>query len=423
MSLEKDRAIGIFDILSILMNEKQNLDNTHKNETEMAEKKDAASSSSRTYLQSRLTRFQDNDYNVIEPFSIKRVKKGLVRICTVVAPWLLCLHNLNSIYHWDNKLVTACLANFYFIIWYHDLLLTFFIGWIVISLVLIRVDMSLDVAFDHPKLPWRKWMVKQAAVPFDYQTFIEEYGPLIQNLIMKMADYLERFKNLFSWKNPIQTSIILAGMLLSTLVSIQFIAKMFLLYIGIEFFVLHALRCHYPKYQRLFNVLEWLLLDIPADHHDNNDKKKVLTVKNRENTGIRAISTQEKTDTTNTSNKKSTMVFLASANFTHKLLCSNHNKKKIKVDNRLLKTNDPNVFGCVYRNHPGFLRLEEGNGFTFMTNQKRLVAVAWQDVVNIIKKDRKGISVSIKDGVLLTFEPVINRDACFSQLVKNLSST
>jgi hypothetical protein len=80
------------------------------------------------------------------------------------------------------------------------------------------------------------------------------------------------------------------------------------------------------------------------------------------------------------------------------------------------------VFGCVYKQHPGFLRLQEqGNGFIFMTNQKRLVAVAWQDIINVIKTDKKGIRISIKDGVLLTFEPVMNRDACFRQLVKNLS--
>jgi hypothetical protein len=37
------------------------------------------------------------------------------------------------------------------------------------------------------------------------------------------------------------------------------------LYIGFEFFVLQALRSHYPRHRRLFNILNLLLWDVPND--------------------------------------------------------------------------------------------------------------------------------------------------------------
>jgi hypothetical protein len=105
-------------------------------------------------------------------------------------------------------------------------------------------------------------------------------------------------------------------------------------YIGIEFFVLHALRCHYPKYHRLFNVLEWLLLDIPADDTTLTVVEHTVTTRDME------VPTKIKV----ASDTKSTMVFLASKNFTHKLLHSENKKTKAdrKQVEKLLKTNEPN---------------------------------------------------------------------------------
>jgi hypothetical protein len=125
-------------------------------------------------------------------------------------------------------------------------------------------------------------------------------------------------------------------MMASTMVPIQRIVKMVSFYIGIEFFVLHALRCHYPKYHRLFNVLEWLLLDIPTDRDDNTLTVVEHTVTTRD-TEI-PIKRQVASDT------KSTMVFLASKNFTQKLLHSDNKKTKAdrKQVEKLLKTNEPN---------------------------------------------------------------------------------
>lgn len=50
-----------------------------------------------------------------------------------------------------------------------------------------------------------------------------------------------------------------------TILPLRLITKMSFLYIGVEFFVLQALRSHYPRHRRLFNILNLLLWDVPND--------------------------------------------------------------------------------------------------------------------------------------------------------------
>lgn len=52
---------------------------------------------------------------------------------------------------------------------------------------------------------------------------------------------------------------------LLAVIPLRFVAKMIPLYIGFEFFVLQALRSHYPRHRRLFNILNLLLWNVPND--------------------------------------------------------------------------------------------------------------------------------------------------------------
>lgn len=45
----------------------------------------------------------------------------------------------------------------------------------------------------------------------------------------------------------------------------RYMTKLLFLYLGVEFFVLQALRSHYPRHRRLFNVIDWLLWGVPND--------------------------------------------------------------------------------------------------------------------------------------------------------------
>lgn len=53
--------------------------------------------------------------------------------------------------------------------------------------------------------------------------------------------------------------------LILTVIPLRLVAKMIPLHIGFEFFVLQALRSHYPRHRSLFNALNLLLWDVPND--------------------------------------------------------------------------------------------------------------------------------------------------------------
>lgn len=53
--------------------------------------------------------------------------------------------------------------------------------------------------------------------------------------------------------------------LFSTFLPLRYTTRLLFLYIGFEFFVLQALRSHYPRYRRVFNVIDWLLWGVPND--------------------------------------------------------------------------------------------------------------------------------------------------------------
>ncbi|ORY99950.1 hypothetical protein BCR43DRAFT_484605 [Syncephalastrum racemosum] len=95
------------------------------------------------------------------------------------------------------------------------------------------------------------------------------YGPTGQLMLLDLVDRLERFKNLVTWKRPRQTRLLLLVLsvtaLFSTFLPLRYTTRLVFLYIGFEFFVLQALRSHYPRYRRVFNVIDWLLWGVPND--------------------------------------------------------------------------------------------------------------------------------------------------------------
>jgi hypothetical protein len=81
--------------------------------------------------------------------------------------------------------------------------------------------------------------------------------------------FIHHVISLFTWKRPIKThfllALILSSSFLLSVMPFRIVCKMAFLYVGFEFFVLQALRSHYPRHRRLFNILNLLLWDVPND--------------------------------------------------------------------------------------------------------------------------------------------------------------
>ncbi|CEP10279.1 hypothetical protein [Parasitella parasitica] len=234
----------------------------------------------------------------LEPFSLKNVKHDLDRLYPMIVPLIAPVKKLRPIYRWENKAFTGILAAFYLLLWYYDLLMGFVCVCMAVCLLIVRLDMfaqyGVEALEQQPETDatvksWNRniWMKMRNTMgtrsPYGFNLFDDidisvtewktdlytKYGPKMQIILSDTVDYLERIKNLLTWKRPAKTRILLMLLcicsLMLTFIPLRFAGKMIFLHIGFEFFVLQALRSHYPRHRRLFNILNLLLWDVPND--------------------------------------------------------------------------------------------------------------------------------------------------------------
>ncbi|KAF1803376.1 hypothetical protein V8B55DRAFT_1504990 [Mucor lusitanicus] len=234
----------------------------------------------------------------LEPFSLKTVKHDLDRLYPMVVPLIAPVKKLRPIYRWENKALTGGLASLYLILWYYDLIMAFVCIWMAIGILVVRLDMfaqyGVEALEEQPETDatvksWNHnfWMKMRTTMgtrsPYGFNLFDDidisvnewktdlytKYGPTIQIILSDTVDYLERIKNLLTWKRPLKTRILLFVICTSsvflTFIPLRYVGKMTFFYLGFEFFVLQALRSHYPRHRRLFNILNLLLWDVPND--------------------------------------------------------------------------------------------------------------------------------------------------------------
>ncbi|ORZ23430.1 hypothetical protein BCR42DRAFT_447121 [Absidia repens] len=361
------------------------------------------------------------------------------------------------------------------------------------------------------------------------------YGPTAQLLVLDIVDKLERMKNLVTWKRPAKTRALLILLVFGAFglfyVPYGYITKSLFFWIGMEFFVLQYLRTTYPRYRRLFNIIDWILWGVPNDaqyamevirlsRHSNpfeqNDvpakrqqqqqghvpssspsssssslplstpsssstqqqHQQQSTVANQQQDreikpfpGDRSASLPElpsvKRNSVNTDNeeeksndgndnsidsstgerKKYGKAISTTATLATMMASTAVGQFKQLIDDKLEKdvgdkddekkpapaTKYKNClsYGCMYQGSiPGRLFILE-KGFQFrssrLTGSKIFVDFDWQDLVSVRKTKSmdafvfhtNGLDIHLSDGQVLSFDNVIKRDECFTNLVSS----
>ncbi|KAI9487493.1 MAG: hypothetical protein EXX96DRAFT_535650 [Benjaminiella poitrasii] len=436
----------------------------------------------------------DDAERPLEPFSLRTVKHDMDRLYPMLAPLVKIAKRVRYVYRWENKILTGGIASFYLLLWYYDMVLAAVCIWLTLGIIWVRLDMfaqyGVDVLEEQPENDatvkslnqnfWRKMkstMLTQS--PYGFTVFDDiplaewrndiytKYGPMVQLILSDTIDYLERIKNLFTWKRPAKTRILLVIIASSSfflsIIPIRFVAKIVFLYVGFEFFVLQALRSYYPRYRRLFNILNLLLWDVPNDAeyalevirlscegegegegtgkvkdnttHSSGDRKTTKTRGDKSSSASMSDLSENSTKpilneaATSTATTFAMLAAAAAVNKVKKTVDNRSKKKKKETEELVPPDDDPNCFGCMYKGSiPGRIYLR-GNGFIFqtsrMTGSKVLVECAFRDIVGVKKTKQydmfvlrsQGIDISIADGMVLKFENVLRRDDCFNRLV------
>ncbi|KAM3582190.1 hypothetical protein VKS41_005618 [Umbelopsis sp. WA50703] len=229
-----------------------------------------------------------------EPFSLSKIRSNTERLYTVTEPLHPWAWWLRKIYRWENRVETGFWLWVYICLWYYDMIIPFICGiavWVIlyhrVSLASLQLDAIMSDEITMPVIEkeearnGKRWFRRRPKPQSGYaalekrslvawrQDIYHKYGPKAQMMMTDAVDKLEMTRNLVTWKRPYKSRMLLIFFLLSgltfSIIPSKYQLKWFFFVCGFEFFVLMPLRSHYPRYRRLFSILDWFLWDVPND--------------------------------------------------------------------------------------------------------------------------------------------------------------
>lgn len=206
-----------------------------------------------------------------EPLSAKRLTENMRRLKRGFKPVSNFMRNLSALSSWYSIYTTAIAFLIYmYATWY---------GWTIplfLFLAIIRLSLNYLIA--------RGWRIQWSIVPEIYEpveppkedlTVSEKFQLVLdvaqraQNLFGKMANILEKIKNLFMWVQPELTQKLYVGLwvafLSSCFLPFQLLGFIIGMYAGIKFFVIDFFYKRSPKLRQRFDTPYVIWTSLPTD--------------------------------------------------------------------------------------------------------------------------------------------------------------
>ncbi|XP_030621834.1 GRAM domain-containing protein 4 [Chanos chanos] len=218
-------------------------------------------------------RFQpeENTVETEEPLSAKRLTENMRRLKRGARPVTNFMRNLSALSSWHSVYTSAIAFIIYMYAAWH--------GWAIpmfLFLAILRLSLNYLIAKG-----WRiQWSIvpevsESVEPPKEDLTVSEKFQLVLdvaqkaQNLFGKMADVLEKIKNLFMWVEPEITRKLYVGLWLALLSSCSLPYKLlgFIigLYAGIKFFIIDFIFKSCPKLRDKYDTPYIIWMNLPTD--------------------------------------------------------------------------------------------------------------------------------------------------------------
>uniref|UniRef100_A0A9J7YAL0 GRAM domain containing 4a n=2 Tax=Cyprinus carpio TaxID=7962 RepID=A0A9J7YAL0_CYPCA len=214
-------------------------------------------------------RFQpeENTVEAEEPLSAKRLTENMRRLKRGARPVTNFLRNLSALSNWHSVYTSAIAFIIYMNAAWH--------GWAIplfLFLAILRLSLNYLIA--------RGWRIQWSIVPEVSEpveppkedlTVSEKFQLVLdvaqkaQNLFGKMADVLEKIKNLFMWVQPEITQKLYIALWVAFISSCVLPYKLMGLYAGIKFFVIDFLFKSCPKLRDKYDTPYIMWNSLPTD--------------------------------------------------------------------------------------------------------------------------------------------------------------
>uniref|UniRef100_A0A8C2IXR1 GRAM domain containing 4b n=2 Tax=Cyprinus carpio TaxID=7962 RepID=A0A8C2IXR1_CYPCA len=218
-------------------------------------------------------RFQpeENTVETEEPLSAKRLTENMRRLKRGAKPVTNFMRNLSALSSWHSVYTSAIAFIIYMNAAWH--------GWVIpmfLFLAILRLSLNYFIAKG-----WRiQWSIvpevsEPVEPPKEDLTVSEKFQLVLdvaqkaQNLFGKMADVLEKIKNLFMWVQPEITQKLYVGLWLafitSCLLPYKLLGFMIGVYAGIKFFIIDFIFKSCPKLRDKYDTPYIVWTNLPTD--------------------------------------------------------------------------------------------------------------------------------------------------------------
>ncbi|KAL4624919.1 GRAM domain-containing protein 4-like [Arapaima gigas] len=213
-------------------------------------------------------RFQpeENTVETEEPLSAKRLTENMRRLKRGAKPVTNFLRNLSALSNWHSVYTSAIAFIVYMNAAWH--------GWVIpmfLFLAILRLSLNYLIARG-----WRiQWSIVPEEPPKEDLTVSEKFQLVLdvaqkaQNLFGKMADVLEKIKNLFMWVQPEITQKLYIALwvafISSCVLPYKLLGFMIGLYAGIKFFIIDFFFKSCPKLRDKYDTPYIVWTSLPTD--------------------------------------------------------------------------------------------------------------------------------------------------------------
>lgn len=205
-----------------------------------------------------------------EPLAVKKLKENITRFKNGIKPITGFVQSIHGVLSWSNPTASFLIFLVYMYSVWHGFLL---------SLILFVLIWKLFMNYLHAKgLAKRLGFVEEEKTETnssDDQSWSDKFQLVlqvarkVQNTLGKMADSLEKLKNLLMWQHSVASRKLFSSLLMALLASLLLTGRtLFLLtglFLGIKLFIVNPIQHRFPKVKKRYDTTEKLWRELPTD--------------------------------------------------------------------------------------------------------------------------------------------------------------
>lgn len=212
----------------------------------------------------------DDAYIEGEPLAVKTLKENINRFTSGIKPITGFIKSVRNIFSWSNPAASFLIFVVYMYSVWHGYLLS-----LVLFMAILQLFLNyLQAKGIKKRLGFTETAREETTSSEDYSwsdkfQLVLQVARKVQNTLGKMADSLEKMKNLLNWHHPEATGRLFIALCIALAASLLLkgptLFMLIGLFLGIKFFVINPIYNRFPKVKKRYDGTAKLWRELPTD--------------------------------------------------------------------------------------------------------------------------------------------------------------